>query len=519
MDSVSMLEASISAEASSKGNRWRRRSGRIVLWILLAVWAATAYYHTHKALQPGTRVEGPWYSIPTNDTTFIADVTTADAYGRPILSHAIFDEVLRVVGSAREFLVLDYFLFNDAQGIGVTDMPIRPISSQLRDALIARKRAEPHLRILFITDPINDVYGGAPSPDLAKLRAAGIDVVVTDLDKLRDSNFIYSSLWRLGIKWWSGDGTGAGWLPNPFDEGPSHVTARAWARLVNFKANHRKVIIGDDGVGNIVGVVSSANPHDASSAHSNVAMKLEGPVLQALLKSEMEIARFSGWTGVLGAPTPSKPPFDDKRADPTGMRSARVRVLTEGAIRDAVLNRIGAATREESVDIAMFYLSDRAVVEALLAASHRGVPIRLILDPNKDAFGHEKSGVPNRPVASELVAASDGAIRVRWYRTHGEQFHTKLMMVYGRDRVWLTLGSANLTKRNINDFNLEANVVVEMNRGSNMAAQALQYFDTLWSNRAPLGIEYTADFGVYADPSQVRYWQYRIMEVTGLSTF
>jgi phosphatidylserine/phosphatidylglycerophosphate/cardiolipin synthase-like enzyme len=167
----------------------------------------------------------------------------------------------------------------------------------------------------------------------------------------------------------------------------------------------------------------------------------------------------------------------------------------------------------------MFYLSDRAVVEALLTASHRGVPVRLILDPNKDAFGHEKSGVPNRPVASELVAASDGAIRVRWYRTHGEQFHTKLVMIYGRDRVWLTLGSANLTKRNINDYNLEANVVVEMNRGSNMAAQVLQYFDTLWSNRAPLGIEYTADFGVYADPSQVRYWQYRIMEATGLSTF
>ena len=515
-----MLEASISAGALSKENRWRRRTGRLLLSVLLAIWMATAYHHTHKALQPGTRLEGPWYSIPTSDTTFIADVTTADAYGRPILSHAIFDEVLRVIGSAREFLVLDYFLFNDAQGVGSTDMPLRPLSSQLRDALIARKRAEPRLRILFITDPINDVYGGAPSPELAKLRAAGIDVVVTDLDKLRDSNYLYSSAWRLGVKWWSGDGTGDGWLPNPFDEGPSQVTARSWARLVNFKANHRKVIIGDDGQGNLAGIVSSANPHDASSAHSNVAMKIEGPALQALLASEIAIARFSGWKGVLGAPpTIGKAPFDDKRVDPAGARSARVRVLTEGAIRDAVLDRIGAATREEAIDIAMFYLSDRGVVEALLAASHRGVPVRLILDPNKDAFGHVKSGVPNRPVASELVSASDGAIRVRWYRTHGEQFHTKLVMVYGRDRVWLTLGSANLTRRNINDYNLEANVVVEMNRGSNMAAQVLQYFDTLWSNRAPLGIEYTADFGVYADPSQVRYWQYRIMEVTGLSTF
>jgi len=515
-----MLEASITSGASALDKRWRRRTGRLVIVALLGVWLVTAYYHTHKTLQPGTRLEGPWYTVPLDNTIFIADISTADAYGRPILSHAIFDEVLRTIGSAREFLVLDYFLFNDSQPSGGSEMPLRPLSSLLRDALIARKRAEPKLRVLFITDPINDVYGGAPSPDLAQLRAAGIEVVVTDLDKLRDSNYLYSSIWRLTIKWWSGDGTGKGWLPNPFESGPSDVTARSWARLANFKANHRKVIIGDDGSGGLTGIVSSANPHDGSSAHSNVAMKLNGPALQPLLASEMAVARFSGWTGVLGAPSiTAKLPFDGGGIEASGARATRVRVLTEGAIHDAVIDRIGAATREESIDIAMFYLSDRDVVEALLNASRRGVQIRLILDPNKDAFGHEKSGVPNRPVASELVSASDGAIRVRWYRTHGEQFHTKLVTIYGRDRLWLTLGSANLTRRNIEDYNLEANVVVEMWRGSNMAAQVLQYFDTMWTNRAPLGIEYTADFGVYADPTQVRYWQYRIMETTGLSTF
>ena len=113
-----------------------------------------------------------------------------------------------------------------------------------------------------------------------------------------------------------------------------------------------------------------------------------------------------------------------------------------------------------------------------------------------------KNGIPNRPVASELVAASDGAIHVRWYRTHGEQFHTKLVMVYGPERLWLTLGSANFTRRNLADYNLEANVAIEVPRSAPLAQQVLEYFDTLWSNRAALGIEYTADFGVYADPSQ-----------------
>ena len=54
---------------------------------------------------------------------------------------------------------------------------------------------------------------------------------------------------------------------------------------------------------------------------------------------------------------------------------------------------------------------------------------------------------PNQSAANALVAASDGAIHVRWYRTHGEQFHTKLAVIYGPSRLWLTAGSANLTRR------------------------------------------------------------------------
>ena len=112
--------------------------------------------------------------------------------------------------------------------------------------------------------------------DLAALRGAGIDVVTPDLDSLRDSNPIYSSFWRLTMKWWSGDGSGEASLPNPLDAGPERVSFGAWARLLNFKADHRKVIIGDDGNGGITGIVTSANPHDASSLHSNVGIQVVG---------------------------------------------------------------------------------------------------------------------------------------------------------------------------------------------------------------------------------------------------
>jgi phosphatidylserine/phosphatidylglycerophosphate/cardiolipin synthase-like enzyme len=513
-------EASFSSGASaSKSARRRRGRARLLLGAILVVWLGTAWWQTVKPLMPGLEISSAWYPVNQSTLTFMADITAADAYGRPIMSHAIFDEVLRVVAQAHEFIVLDYFLFNGDGSPDSGSQPLRPLSAELRDALIARKKAVPGLRVLFITDPINDIYGGAPSADLAQLRAAGIDVVVTNLDALRDSNALYSSLWRITLGWWLDPRPGSGWLPNPLEPGPERVSAGAWARLLNFKANHRKVIIADDGRAGITGIVSSANPHDASSAHSNVALELKGAPLQPLLLSEIAIAHFSGWNGVIGAPESAGEPSQAIADALTSPDRARVQVLTEAGIRNAVLERVGGAAKGDGIDIAMFYLSDRAVIDALLAASRRGVTVRLILDPNKDAFGHTKSGIPNRPVASELLAASDGAIRVRWYRTHGEQFHSKMLMVYGPERLWLTLGSANLTRRNLDDFNLEANVAVEVARNSGLAGQVLTYFDTLWRNRAPLGIEYTADADAYLDPSQLSYWSYRLLEASGLSTF
>jgi phosphatidylserine/phosphatidylglycerophosphate/cardiolipin synthase-like enzyme len=79
------------------------------------------------------------------------------------------------------------------------------------------------------------------------------------------------------------------------------------------------------------------------------------------------------------------------------------------------------------------------------------------------------------------------------------------------------VGSANFTRRSLGDYDLEANLAVEMTRDAPLAQQLFTYFDTLWSNRAALGIEYTADFAAFADPSQVNYWLGRLLEGTGLS--
>ncbi|HEY2590140.1 MAG TPA: phospholipase D-like domain-containing protein [Steroidobacteraceae bacterium] len=460
-------------------------------------------------MPPGMHVASDWYAADPAAVRFIADVTAADGYGRPVVSHAAFDAMLQAVRTARELILIDAVQFASDPPLAGTPLErSRPIAAELRDELIARKRVEPRLRALVIVDPDAVEYGGRPSADLEQLRDAGIDVVVANLDPLRDSNFLYSSLWRLTMRWWASGNSAPG------RESATSGAAAAFA-AANLKADRRNLIIADDGRGGLTGIVSATELSAAGAGDSNVAIQLAGPVLVRLLKSEIAIARFSGWTGVLGAPAESD-------ASPAGVPAASpidVRVLTEGAIRDALIARIIAAQAGDAIDVAAFNLSDRAIIESLITASRRGAIVRLILDPGEDAFGRTGAGIPNRSVAGELLAASDGAIRVRWYRTHGERFHTGLVLIRSPQRCWLAVGSANLTRRSLEDYDLVANAALAVPSDSALAQQAAEYFETLWSNRAALGIEYTADVGVYADASQLDYWRYRLMEATGLSLF
>jgi phosphatidylserine/phosphatidylglycerophosphate/cardiolipin synthase-like enzyme len=490
------------------------RVGRIVSYGFLGVLVVVALWNLYKPLPEGTRIRGEPVETPLGQLHFFTDLTGADVFGAPIVHQQIFDALLKTISEARQYVVLDFFLFNSQRGGSIDAKPHRELSRELRDALLARKRQLPELRVLLITDPINDLYGSLPSRDLADLRGAGIDVVRIDLDSLRDSNPIYSALWRVTTKWWSGDGKGDAWLTNPLDAGPDQVSFGAWARLLNFKADHRKVLIADDGRGGITGMVTSANPHDASSLHSNVALKISGEALLPLLQSEIALARESGWRGDWEPPPPAPSPPVANPAE-----AARVQVLTESEIGAAIERNIAGTRVGDGIDIAMFYLSDRSVIQALISAAKRGVAVRVVLDPNKDAFGREKDGIPNRSVASELGAATDGAIKVRWFRTHGEQFHSKLVVIRTQEEYWFTLGSANLTRRNLQDYNLEANVAVSAPQTSEVATAVNAWFEMIWTNHGPPDLEYTAEFGAYADPAQGTYWLYRLMEATGLSTF
>ncbi len=488
----------------------RRFRKRWIARAVLGLWGGVGVWNVTKPMPAGTNVSTAPVLVPAADVQFLYDLTRA----RPqqpdelIYEQRIFDEVFRIVDEARSFIVADFFLVNELMGASAAAH--RPLSRELAEHLMARKQAVPDLQILLLTDPINDVYGGAPSPLLAELRTAGIDVVVTDLDRLRDSNPLYSSAWRLLVQWWGNSASGG--MSNPFSNDGSGITLRSWLALLNFKANHRKLIVADREDGTLAALVTSANPHDASSAHSNVALRFSGALAGHIVASEMAIARFSGWRGHIYTASADS-------TTPGGQQDVALSFITEEAIRRHLLEAVSGARNGDSVDIATFYLADRRVLQALLDAAGRGVRVRIILDPNRDAFGRRKDGVPNRPVANELVTQSGERIQVRWYRTHGEQFHSKMALVRRGDRLMVSLGSANLTRRNVGNYNLEANLAVEAGAASPLGIEMQSYFDRMWNNDGPQGAEYTAAFGAYRDEDKGKYWRYRLMEATGLSTW
>jgi phosphatidylserine/phosphatidylglycerophosphate/cardiolipin synthase-like enzyme len=431
---------------------------------------------------------------------FLFDLTYQDQ-GRSVSDQVIFDRVFSMIDEAEEFVVIDMFFFDGEHG-GERDY--RPLASELTDHLVARKSAVPGLEAVFITDEINNFYGAYTSSEIEQLRAAGIRVLTTNLSRLRDSNPVYSAGWRMTVGWW---GTaGFGWLPHPFSSTGRRVTARSYLKVLNFKANHRKLVVTDKEC-----LVASANPHDASSFHSNIAFAGSGPICADVLAAEQAVASFSGGAAE-GWPVFQRDP--GPAAD--GAENGTVQLVTEGKILAALLEDLRTVGAGDQVDLAMFYLSERQVVEALLAANERGARVRMVLDSNKDSFGREKGGIPNRQVAGELVARSHGRIAVRWYDTQGEQFHTKMVLITRGDSVTILGGSANLTRRNIGDFNLEANLRFVLPRRAPMAEATAAYFERIFGNQ---DAAFTVPFEAYRYDGWFKRVRYRIEEFTGFCSY
>lgn len=472
--------------------------------MILSLFLLIAVYNGLRSNPDGTNYQSREYIIDSDNIDFLYDLTSKGSTGKVFSEQEIFDRIFSNIDRAERYILLDMFLFNSYTGN--EDSVYRNITGELVQRLINKKESSPDIKIDFITDPINAVYGGAESTEINLLKRAGINVIYADVHKLRDSNLLYSPIWRLFFKWF-GNSQG-GFLPNPFSSKDKDVSIRSYLELLNFKANHRKVFVSDYG-DKLSTIVTSANPHDGSSAHSNVAFEITGDFGREVIKAERAVAEFSG-ASLSDFELPRIEDFEGKSGS-----NCRIMLVTENRIEKVLLEKIDRSQYNDSIDLGMFYLSDRDVVTSLIKASKRGTKIRIILDPNKDAFGREKNGIPNRQTAHELVGRSKGKIKVRWYNTHGEQYHSKLVLFeYNSSPSVVILGSANFTRRNLDNYNLELNVCFSAPKENITILEVKLYFDKIWG-----GEGYTTDYSTYEDDSDLRVFLARFLELTGVSTF
>ena len=471
----------------------------LVFAVLILIPLVVAGVRYFVPVPAGVSYESEEYQ--TDDDGFLYDLTYTEN-DEITEEQEIFEEIYTMIDEAEEFLVLDMFLFNDDYNHNTLDFP--PLSQNLTDKLTAKKEENPDMDIIFITDGINTFYDTYTPPHIEQLKEAGIEVIFTDLSKLRDSNPLYSGFYRTYFQWF---GTSEDqWLVNALRPQGPEVNIRSYLTMLNFKANHRKLIINEKS-----GLIASANPHDASAHHSNIAVKLSGDILYDMLESERAVVNFSGGNTRIFSDFADKLP--GKTEDSEGQYT--VKLITEKKIKDNILEIVNSAGPDDILNIGLFYLSDRDIIEAFKTALDRGVELNMILDINQDAFGNEKNGVPNRPAADELMN-HDTQPNIRWYKSSGEQYHAKFIMLETAEEVIFNGGSANFTRRNLDNYNLETNVVVTAPKGSEFAGEVTAYYDRLWMND---DAEYTLNYEEKAEESLFKTMMYRIQEFTGLSTF
>lgn len=78
-------------------------------------------------------------------------------------------------------------------------------------------------------------------------------------------------------------------------------------------------------------------------------------------------------------------------------------------------------------------------------------------------------------------------------------------------------GSANFTRRNLENFNLETDVALYGSPDHPVLRQAQDLFDRYWSNDDQR--KFTVAYAEHRDERQWLRWLYLFMEASGLSTF
>ena len=555
-----------------------RRKKYLLIGILTAF---TISCSTIKTPPLGVNYEGPLRD--SDNVEFHYDLTYLDKDGNIRYDRQIWEATYKVVDEAKDYLIVEMFLFNDIYNKDKEHYP--EFAKEYTRRLIKKKMENPDLKVYVLSDENNNLYGAFEHPFITDMKKAGIDVIVVDIFKLKDTFPWYSPIWRTLIEP-HGNPQGKGWIGNFYGPMWPKLTLRNLLRALNVKADHRKIFLNE---GNVV--ISSANIHDPSYFHENVAISANGEIVKDVLQGLKHVAEFSGGkididekqgnqinnsqignlveneknlvnnsiknnfledenekkvreiekkkedfveeetrrfaqTGKL--PEKSQESNDKKQQDDLKVGDVltrfddennkyKLQFVTEAKIGEHLDKDIENTKAGDEILMGMYFLADRGVVDRLIKASNRGVKIRIIFDRSRDAFGMSTNGLPNKPVSKKLKKKTRNKIEIKWYFTNNEQYHTKITLIKKTDgNVIIQTGSANLIRKNIRGYIMDANFRILTNEDSKLTRDIYTYFDRLWENKDGL---FTVNFDDEPTTKASTDFMYKILDATQLGSF
>ena len=512
-----------------------------------------------------TPPEGVDYESPVRDSKnvdFHYDLTYLDKDGNIKYDRKIWDATYEVVDNAKDYLVIEMFLFNDIYNKDVDKFP--EFAKEYTRRIVKKKMENPNLKVYILSDENNNLYGAFEHPLITEMKNAGIDVIDVDIYKLKDTFPWYSPIWRSVIKPF-GNPQGKGWITNFYGPMWPKLTLRNLFRALNVKADHRKIFLNEDKV-----VIASANIHDPSYFHENVAISADGEITKDILRDLQLVAKFSGGNIDVSSESEAKKPVNIKNFQASKIKfkedeslksdlqkqveqieknkgnfvdkgtkefyetgeltknedvlqnddpnnSYKVQFESEAKIGENLDKDIDSLKAGDEVLMGMYFLADRPVIDKLIKAANRGVKVRIIFDRSRDAFGMSTNGLPNKPVSKKLKKKTKNKIEIKWYFTNNEQFHTKIMLMKKTDgNVIIHTGSANYIKKNIRGYIMDANLRVLTNKDSKLTKDVYNYFDRLWENRDGL---FTINFDDEPTTKASQDFMYKILDAAQLGSF
>ena len=425
--------------------------GRLLLLLAVTAWVAVAAWNWLKPLPPGTHVA----SLATRLAESQVEVVSTSGAGEEIETRE-----LAVIDRARELIILDQ----------------APLPRAVGQHLLLQRMKRPNIKIVLVSDPRSEAYGGTPVEYLEALERAGVIVARVPLDRLRDCMPLYTALWRLAFGWWSeavltNRRERPACAPHCARAMPRPTSATCWWPTT---------------------VRAAGSASCPQAAAGDLGVQISGGLARDVAASELQIASWSSGDDRL--PRPPRP-------QPGSPGSVDARFLSEGAIRGAMLEALATVTGGDEIALAARRLSERRLIAALEDAAARGAHVRVLLDP---------AALPNTAVAAELEREGGTRIELRWLDTATDGLES-LALIERRGELWASTGAADFTRSSLDDVDLESAVELRLPARAVAARTLLAHFDGKWAAGAA--------YARHARESRADYWRYRVKEAAALKPF